>query len=358
MAEPPARKLRVGVVGTGFGAAVHIPGFQRYARTEVVAVVSATEAHAREAAARFAIPHAFTDFGALLALDGLDAVSIASPPATHRALALAALRAGKHVLCETPLAPKLDHAQELLAEARHTGLAAMVDYERRWLPVRAYFGTLVHDGWLGELRTVTITQFGGGPAFARRAWNWWSDAEQGGGLLGALGSYVIDAIQTWFGEVAGVFGQLDTWITDRRTPAGSFRPVTSDDSFAFLARLQRGALVSATCSYASPFGEGLRVQAVGSGGVLMLDPDGALRGARAGAAALQPLPVPRAFYRRDLLPEVGDERLLGFIALVEHFCGWALDGVPASPSFEDGERNQRVIDAIVRSAREGRWIAV
>src|SRR5579885_794003 len=104
MGAEAARRLRVAVVGTGFGAAVQIPGLQRYSRTEVVAVAARSDAHARETAARFGIPHAFTSVDAMLELDGVDAVSIASPPATHHALTLAALRAGKHVLCEKPFA--------------------------------------------------------------------------------------------------------------------------------------------------------------------------------------------------------------------------------------------------------------
>ncbi|HZQ36497.1 MAG TPA: Gfo/Idh/MocA family oxidoreductase [Dehalococcoidia bacterium] len=357
MAGSAGKTLRVAVVGTGFGTAVQIPGFQRYPRTEVVAVASQSEAHARAAAARFGVPHVFTEFDALLELDGLDVVSIVTPPATHHAMTLAALRAGKHVLCEKPLALNQDEADEMLAEAQRTGLATMVDHEFRWLPARAYFGRLVREGWLGELRTVAITRFRGGSRFAHSAWGWQSDVAQGGGLLADSGSHLIDAIRDWFGEFAGVFGQLDTWITDRRAPAGSFRPVTSDDACAFLARMQSGALVTATLSNAAPFGEGVGVQAFGSGGALLLDADGSLRGARSAAAALRDLPIPEQFYRRDLVAEASDARLMPFVALVERFCGWALDGEPASPSFEDGVRNQRVLDAIVRSAKEGRWIA-
>ncbi len=358
MGAEAARRLRVAVVGTGFGAAVQVPGLQRFSRTEVVAVAARSDAHARETAARFGIPHAFTSVDAMLELDGVDAVSIASPPATHHALTLAALRAGKHVLCEKPFALNRDEAEEMLAEARRTGLAAMVDHEFRWLPARAYFGQLVREGWLGELRTLGVTRFRGGAAFDRRPWSWHADADQGGGLLADSGSHLIDAIRVWFGEFAGVFGQLDTWITDRRTSSVGFRPVTADDACAVLGRLQNGALVTLALSNAAPFGEGIAVQAFGSAGALAIEPDGTLRGARAGDTAPRQLPIPEPFYRRDLVHEASDERLMPFIALVERFCGWALDGVPASPSFEDGLRNQRVTDAIGRSAREGRWFAV
>ena len=109
---------------------------------------------------------------------------------------------------------------------------------------------------------------------------------------------------------------------------------------------------------AAPYGPGLHVQAYGTRGALELRPDGTLHGGHNPAAAMQPLPIPAEFYRRDLLGEAQDPRLMPFIALVEQFCGWALDGVRAGPSFEDGVRNQRVADAIVRAHHEGRWIAV
>lgn len=351
-------RLRVGVVGTGFGTAVQIPGFQAYPRTEVVAVVSAHEARARAAAARFGVAHAYTDYDAFLEQPDLDAVSITSPPHTHHAMTLAALRAGKHVLCEKPFAMNQDEAEELLAEAQRVGVAAMVDHEFRWTPQRAYAQRLLSEGYLGDVRTVAITMFSGAPAFRERPWTWWADREQGGGLLGALGSHVIDAIRVWFGEFAGVFGQLDTWITDRRTAAGSFKPVTADDAYAFMARLQNGALVTVSSSFVAPHGPGMRVQAYGTRGALELRPDGTLQGGQRDDPAMQPLPIPDAFYRRDLLGDGKDARLMPFIALVEQFCGWALDGRRAAPSFEDGVRNQRVADAIVRSQHEGRWVAV
>ena len=351
-------RLRVGVVGTGFGTALQIPGFQAYPRTEVVAVVSAQAERARAAAERFGIAHAYTDYEAFLDQPDLDAVSITSPPHTHHAMTLAALRAGKHVLCEKPFALNQDEAEEMLAEAQRVGVTAMVDHEFRWTPPRAYAQRLLREGYLGDVRTVAITQFSGAAAFRERPWTWWADREQGGGLLGALGSHVIDAIRVWFGEFAGVFGQLDTWITDRRTTAGSFRPVTADDAYAFIARLQNGALVTVSSSFAAPHGLGLQVQAYGTRGALELRPDGTLHGGGLNDSAMQPLPIPDEFSRRDLLSETHDTRLMPFIALVEQFCGWALDGARAAPSFEDGVRNQRVADAVMRSHQEGRWVEV
>ena len=103
--------LRIGIVGVGFGATVHIPAFQSEG-LEVVAVCSRRSERVQEAAAKFGVPNAFTDYDEMLRLPGLDAVSIATPPSLHKEQALAAIAAGKHVMCEKPFALNASEARE------------------------------------------------------------------------------------------------------------------------------------------------------------------------------------------------------------------------------------------------------
>src|SRR5204863_3272477 len=93
--------IRIGVAGVGFGAAVHIPAFQSEG-IEVAAICSRRPERAQEAADRFGVERTFTDYDDMLGMDGLDAVSIVTPVALHHPMAMAALRAGKHVICEKP----------------------------------------------------------------------------------------------------------------------------------------------------------------------------------------------------------------------------------------------------------------
>ncbi|MBI2856718.1 MAG: Gfo/Idh/MocA family oxidoreductase, partial [Chloroflexi bacterium] len=118
------RPLRIGIIGVGFGATVHIPGLQSEG-VEVVAVCARREERARETAAKFGIPHVFTDYHKMLEMPGLDAVSIVSPHHLHREMAEAALAAGKHVLCEKPFALNVDEARSMRDVARRSGRIAM-----------------------------------------------------------------------------------------------------------------------------------------------------------------------------------------------------------------------------------------
>jgi predicted dehydrogenase len=357
MMASDTRVLRVGVIGTGFGTSTQIPGLQAYPRTEVVAVVSAREARAREAAEKFHVPHYYTDYQKFLEQTDVDAVSITSPPPTHHPMTIAALRAGKHVLCEKPFAMDQMQAEEMLAEAQRTGLAAMIDHEFRFVPSRAFMHQLTAEGYIGQPYVVNVLQYPGGGTFANRGWSWWSDKSQGGGVFQAIGMHLVDAVRVLFGEFGSVCAQFDTWIKERKDDDGKTLPVTSEDTFGLMGRLQNGALVSIGSSLLAASGPGNRIEAYGSEGTLILEADGTLLGSH-GGTPLAPLEVPEHYFRRELLPEGTPARLQPFITLVEQFCGWALDGTPARPSFEDGVQVQRVHDAIRKSNDEHCWTNV
>src|SRR2546426_12835494 len=139
-------KLRVGVIGTGFGAEVQIPAFLAHPRVEVVAIASGTPGRAREVAGRFEIPHAFDDYRAMVATAELDLVSITSPPDTHHPAALAALARRRHVLCEKPMALNAAHAEEMLREAERQGVTHVIDHELRFNPNRRKVQRLIEGG--------------------------------------------------------------------------------------------------------------------------------------------------------------------------------------------------------------------
>ncbi|MBI4286878.1 MAG: Gfo/Idh/MocA family oxidoreductase, partial [Chloroflexi bacterium] len=144
------RPLRIGIIGVGFGATVHIPGLQSEG-VEVVAVCARREERARETAAKFGIPHVFTDYHKMLEMPGLDAVSIVSPHHLHREMAEAALAAGVHVLCEKPFALNVEEARSMRDSARRSARTAMLGHEFRWAPQRAYVKELLDQGYIGTL---------------------------------------------------------------------------------------------------------------------------------------------------------------------------------------------------------------
>lgn len=347
--------IRVGVIGTGFGAEVQIPGFQAWPETQVVAVCSGRMERAQDTAQRFGIPHAFDDYHQMLKLRDLDLISVVAPPYLHHPMTVAALEAGKHVLCEKPMAMNIKEARQMLLAAETRGLTHMIDHEFRFTPARALMKELIDDGYLGELFNVQITMFYGsrGDIAGRRPWGWLSQREQGGGFLGAVGSHYIDALRWWFGEVTAVCGDLKTFVRERKAAdSDKMLPVDTEDAYAFLLRFQGGAMGAVNISTVARFGQGARVEAYGSEGTLVLQGDDTLLGGKKGGGRLEEIPIPE----RLTTGVTTDSLLLPFTRLVEVMARGIREKAAASPSFRDGCKVQEVMDALMMSSQGAGWV--
>ncbi len=360
-----ANKLRVGVIGTGFGATVHIPAFQSE-DCEVVAVCARREEHAKEAAQKFGISNVFTDFQTLAEWDGVDAISIASPPPMHFPMAMAALDNGKHVVCEKPFTTDVDLAHAMWAKAKASGLTHMVAHEFRFHSGRQYVKELLDQGYIGQLH-MGIATLVNGPrgAFHARPLSERDDAKSGFGLLAALGSHYIDAFRHWFGEVESVSGQVRTLFPDRTDPkTGASARSTADDTFQFTLTFVNGGSMTMVATNAAPFGPGARIDIYGREGALstphkgpgMNPPShGAVLGAKVGEDALKEMRIPQ---RLEPLTDDRDDRLFGFRLLVRQFKKGIETGTSPAPNFYDGYKCQQVLDAVRESARTGKVITL
>src|SRR5450755_3264537 len=180
------------VVGTGFGARVHVPAL-RAAGFDVIALVGRDGERTARRAGRLEVANACTSLADALALPGVDAVSIAAPPAAHAALAIEACAAGRHVICEKPFSIDAREAEAMVAAAERAGVTALVGHEFRWAPDRALAARAIADGLIGEPRMASLVQYV--PLVAdpdARVPDWWFDGERGGGWLGASGSHIVD----------------------------------------------------------------------------------------------------------------------------------------------------------------------
>lgn len=134
------------------------------------------------------IPAHYTDFEEMLDKEKPDIVSIVTPPGLHCPMTLSALSRRIHVLCEKPFALNLDEAKRMRAAAEHAGVVAMIDFEFRFLPGRAYALELLRQNYAGHIRMAhLLLHFGWRSKPEDAPWDWWSDASRGGGALGALG---------------------------------------------------------------------------------------------------------------------------------------------------------------------------
>jgi len=353
--DSEAAPIRVGVIGTGVGAAVHIPALQYLPETEVVAVCSRRVDRAAAAAAEHGVPSFVTDFRELVRDPGVDAVVVASPPYLHHPMALAALEAGKHVLCEKPMARNLAEARDMVKLAERVGVAAMVNHEFRFLPVRARIKELIDEGYLGEPHAATLVAhrsslndpYG-------RPFGWLMEQEKAGGMLGAVGSHHVDALRWWFGEINGVAGATATMIKRRRlAESAAMATVDADDNFAFVLRFANGALGTVHVTATAPFEGEEEISLAGSEGVLRVR-DGKLYGARRRDTALTEQAIPDRL--TGGLPIFAHPLTEPTILLLRAWVRAIQTGRSAAPSFADGVKIQEVLDGVVRSGQQGRWI--
>ncbi len=358
-------KIGVGLIGAGFARTAQAPAFSVCEGAELVAVCSGHFENAQRVAAEFKIEQVCENYEQLLALDEVSLVVISTPPHLHYPITMAALEAGKHVICEKPMAMDAREAREMVecADARPNQLA-IIDHELRFNPTWRRMKELVDDGFLGELYHVNITISAGFRHSAQRPWNWWSQQSAGGGLLGALGSHAIDALQWMFGEIESVCGSVETMVAQRRDAAtGEMKPNETDDYCSFLLKFapreDRAAHGPILLSALFASGGKNQLMAVGSKGTLVLDGEETLLGATGhnhqfedtslADRALEISVIPnniwaRSFYHlaREAVQALREDR-----AEIAH-----------AATFADGLRCQEALDAVRRSHQEQRWIEI
>jgi predicted dehydrogenase len=353
------RSLRVGLLGVGFGATVHLPAFVSEG-WDVAAVWSRRAERAREAVAKAGVAaEVVEDWRALVARPDLDAIAVATPPLAHLEMVTAALNAGKHVLCEKPFGLNARDAEAMRALAAERGLIGMVAHEFRYAPQRAHVRALLQEGYVGTPQLVVIELTMGRPAAAAPPpLQPGGVVAEGAGMLAQLGSHYIDGLRDWFGDVASVSGTLRTLRPDRTDPAtGAVVQTDADDMFSITLTFASGVTAVMTASSAVAPGQGGRVLVSGTDGVLLTtqrtpNPDAAagVWAAKASDRQLAELPMPE---RLRPFEDDRDDRLVAFRLLVRAFEAAIRDGVARVPTFEDGLRCTEIIDAIREAAAAG-----
>jgi len=348
-------ELGAAVVGTGFGCLTHVRAL-RQAGFEVRALVGRDPDRTADRARRFEVPHATTSLSDALERLGVDAVTIATPPDTHSPLALEAVEAGKHVLCEKPFAMDLAEAEGMLTAAERHGVVHLIGTEFRFATGQALLRRAIAAGAIGEPRLATFMLHM--PLLADPAAvvpDWWSDARHGGGWLGAHAVHVVDQIRSTLGEFAEVSAGLNV-VSDRHWSA--------EDSYTVRFRTVTG-VEGVMQSSAGAYGDILVVTRIaGSRGTCWLQGDTVFL---ADAEGTRELPVPDDLRTgppdpppTDLLVTAYDwmhstgidmgpyTRLFEtFGALIQ---GQPVPDDPAPATFADGVASMAVMDAIRRSA--------
>ena len=351
---------RIGIIGVGFGAQVYVPGLQSEG-WEVAALCSRSRDKATKVAEAAGIPDVHTDPMELIRRDDLTAVAITTPPAAHRELSIAALKAGKHVLCEKPFAMNAKEAAAMRDAAEASGRTAMVGHEFRYTPQRAYIKQLLGEGYIGRFQFCTIELFLDRYVTAQpRPLAWMAVKSEGGGVLGALGSHYIDGLRHWFGDVASVSGNLAVLRPDLIDTATK-RIVKSetDDTFVFTLQFKNGGIATMSSSFAATPARGAKIVVMGERGTLIAEQtgpnppeNGVVIGSRDGSP-LEALETPK---RYTPFTDARDPRLMAFRMLVRDFTAGIEQGTSPAPNFTDGLRCQEVLDAVRESSETGRTV--
>jgi predicted dehydrogenase len=335
----------VGIIGTGWGTRVQAPAF-RAAGLEVTALAGSQPAKTAQIAGDLGVAWHTADWRALLERPDLALVSIVTPPSLHREMAIAALEAGKHVVCEKPTALNAGEAEAMLAAAQaHPELLALIDHELRFLPAVRHARALITDGAIGTPRHADARFISSGRSDAAKPWTWWSDAAQGGGSLGAIGSHAIDLLRFFLGdEVQQAQGLINAFVAERTDAQGGMRAVTADDFAAATLRFTRGTIATLTAGAVARIDEPSSVTIYGAEGTLRFT-EGRLLHAAPGAAFSDITPPHTVSFPEGISGDFPQGTVYIGHALHAALNGDRTATGPAA-TFADGLAIQRVLDAI------------
>jgi predicted dehydrogenase len=374
------KQLNIGLVGYGFMGRTHTNAFLQAPRyfdlpvTPVLKAVSARNQQRLEAfAANWGYGSVEPDWRKLVERPDIDLIDIASPNDTHAEIAIAAARAGKMVMCEKPLARTAPEAERMVSAVESAGVANSVWYNYRRVPAIVLLRQLIEEGKLGRifhyrakfLQDWTISQElpQGGEGL------WRLDASvAGSGVTGDLLAHCIDTAMWLNGPIDSVTAMTETFIKSRtHTLTGRVEPVEIDDACAFLARFNNGSLATfESTRYARGHKALYTLEINGEHASAAWDlhdlhrlqwfdhrDEGRTRGWRSIHVTDGDHPYMKHWWVPGL--QIGYEHT--FVHQFADFCQTAVDGGMA-PTFRDGLATDYVTDAVLRSARAGRWESV
>ena len=381
------KKYKVGVIGVGFIGPAHMEGIRRHG-FEVAAIADATQESADEAAARLFVPKAYGDWKDLVNDPEIDVVHIASPNYLHFEQAKAALEAGKHVVCEKPLAMNTDESEKLVKLAKAKGLVNAVNFNIRFYPLAQEARAMVQAGKLGDEIYIVQGSYLQDWLLLDTDWNWRLEPELGGDLraVADIGSHWMDLVTFITGTtIKEVFADFETFIKVRRKPTKKLdtfggklevdveyeeKPIRTEDYAAVMIKFDNGARgLMAVSQVSSGRKNRLFFEINGSDSSLIWDsekPNELLVGHR---------PEPNQLLIKDPSLMSDDSRWSasypgghteGFpdtfkqlqAAVYEYIAAGDYTAEPNFPTFEDGHRTLAVDEAILKSAKKGKWVEV
>lgn len=358
--EDENAKIGVGIVGTGAQANIHAMGVIGNPNAEIVGLCDNREGVAEEFATRYGLDvPVFKDYRELLKMEGLDAVCVVTSNEVHAEISIAAVEAGKHVLCEKPMVTAIEDARAMVAAAKKAGVTNMIGYTKRFFKGTRYLYDFLRREDLGRVYNVRAFYFQSWLSNPNTPAPWRLEKSRTGtGALGDLAAHVTDLVQHLVGdEITRVTGMMKTFVDERPslTDPGKKQKVDVDDGIMFGAEFKNGALgVIQASRNATGHPDHWRVEIdMEKGSVIYDSTDGRVRLATmegpARRAGWLDLPIPA--YRYGTADNPNQKEL-------DHFIECIRSGETPSPTFEVGLKTERVLDAVERSHNTGRQVEI
>ncbi|WAA10084.1 Gfo/Idh/MocA family protein [Fervidibacillus albus] len=354
--------IRVGIIGTGFGAKVHAPMFQHHNHFNVVSIATVSGKRVEETKKISGVENIYTNWKEMLEKEDLDLVVISSAPFLHKEMVVEALHRGIHVLCEKPMALNKEEAIAMCAAQKKAKKFGFINHEWRFLPARLKVKEIIEKGTLGTVHHIRyIASYPLYSSLTSRKWGWLGDREKGGGMLGAIGSHMIDSLYWWTAsEFAEVFANLFSHVPEFRDEQGAIERRTADDGFQVNGKLKNGTTVTLELATAirKPKQTYL-LEIFGSKGSLVMTDDHDIQ------LSIDDKTFERVEFEPDLVPPkamtpVVSRYYNGFYQMLDALADsfHSTDKHPVLADFEDGLRVQRALDGIRQSANEERKITI
>ncbi|MGI9148384.1 MAG: Gfo/Idh/MocA family protein [Chloroflexota bacterium] len=340
------RQLGVGVIGCGnIANKQHLPNYARNPRARIVAVADVDPERARATAERWSVDAYYVDYRDLLSRADVEAVSVTTWPGAHVEPVIAAANAGKHIMCEKPLAPTLEDADAMVAAAERAGVKFSVGYQTRfsngWLTVKK----LLDEGVIGRLQSINVVSCA--PSAHYTPW-FLRKAEAGGGVLMDWGSYTAYMINWLMGPVESVYGACARFREDSYAGGVLVPEADVEDTVAATLRFRSGALGTWYTTWAAVARHGYTSIDGSHGSILMrggpgegpsvftsrFDEPEYLRGWR--QIQISELALPELHYRK-----------------LAHLVDSVLDDTPLELTGTDGRDAIELVMAVYRSAEAG-----
>ena len=338
--------IRLGLIGAGKNTRDrHIPGFQDVEGVEIAAVANRSRESSQVVADQFNIPGVYDNWQDLLEDPSIDAVCIGTWPYMHRTLTMAALDAGKHVLCEARMATSAQEAQEMLDASRERpNLITQIVPSPLTFKIDNLLQEKIAEGYVGEILGVSVQSLGnnfidqGGPM------HWRNDRDLSGFNILNMGIW-YEAMIRWVGRATSVASMTKINVSSRKDEEGKLTPVTIPDHVNIIAQLANGAQANMHFSAVTGLSSGNGVWIYGSEGTIHVDGGLNIYGGRRGDDKLSEIPNPeenRAFWRVE-----------------EEFCNAirGLEKITRTP-FEVGLHYMEFTEAVTRSAQSGQTVAL